>query len=134
MADGDVYTYSDNILCDDRVTRVSGSVRLDRDLRRDRKALDPHGDIEARRQARQREIGLIPLDVDGKAMCWCGDCLTWQRRSAFGDDVIRNGKPRRVCKTCEAAQKRKKYADEVAEQGRDVRGYKRQLVQMSDGG
>ena len=130
----DVYTFSEHILADDRITRVSGSVKLDRDLKRDRRALDPTGSIEARQQAKQREIGLIPLDEQGRAMCWCGDCLTWQRREAFGRDVLRGGKPRRVCKTCEAEAKRKLYAQEAAGQGREVRTYKRQLAAMTDGG
>ena len=130
----DVYVFSDNVLAPDGLTRISASKRLDRELRRDRRVLDPTGSIEARQQAKQREIGLIPLDEQGRAMCWCGDCLTWQRREAFGRDVLRGGKPRRVCKTCEAEAKRKLYAQEAAGQGREVRTYKRQLAAMTDGG
>lgn len=130
----DVYVFSDNVLAPDGVTRISASKRLDRELRRDRRMLDPDGRIEAAREGRQKNIGLIPLDEQGRAMCWCGECLMWQRREAFGRDVLRGGKPRRVCKTCEAAKERIRYAQEARDQGRQVRTYKRQLVQMSDGG
>lgn len=130
----DVFVYSENILAGDGMTRVSGCVKLDRDMRRDRRVLDPHGDLEARQAAKRREIGLIPLDEQARALCWCGECLMWQRREAFGRDVLRGGKPRRVCKTCEAAIARQKYAEEAAAQGRSVRGYQRQLIAMQDGG
>ena len=132
--EGKIYIYSDNMLSPDGVTRISGCKPLDHDLHRDRKSLDPHGDIEARRQNKLHEIGRIPLDEQGRAMCWCSECLMWQRREAFGRDVLRGGKPRRACKTCEAAKERQRYAQEVAEQGRQVRAYRRQLVQMADGG
>ena len=126
--EGKIYIYSDNLLAPDGVTRISGCKPLDHDLHRDRKSLDPHGDIEARREARQKCIAEIPPH-----MKWCSDHDGdgWVDIDEFSPDPrYRDGKAP-VCKACRARQARRMYALIKQAQGLTVRGYQRQLI---DGG
>lgn len=114
----EIYIESEHILAPDRLTRVHGSVRLDRDLRRDRKALDPRGDREYRHAP--IPIGRMPTDADGKAKEWCSDPdhegydehgkddLGWRPATEFGEYTDRHGRTRLrgACNACRARRER----------------------------
>lgn len=127
----DVYVFSDNMLAADGVTRISGSKRLDRELRRDRRVLDPDGRIEAARARRSGRIKEIPPH-----MKWCSDHDGdgWVDVDAFSPDPRYRDGRHPICKACRARQARRMYALQKQALGQEVRGYRRQLVAMTDGG
>lgn len=141
--EGKIYIYSDNLLAPDGITRISGCKPLDHDLHRDRKVLDPHGDIEAAQERRRGRVIQIP---PGKNWCSCHehegydehghDDGGWRPNEEFTEYIEVRGKRRKHehCKACRARHARKLYAAAREAAGQPVRMYKRQLVQMTVGG
>lgn len=135
----EIYVESEHILAPDRMTRVHGSVKLDRDLRRDLRSLDPFGDREYRRAVSEMKIDLIPKDKDGNYLEWCSDPdhvgynedgkddHGWRPRGEFSEFVDRHGKKRArgCCDTCRARRERKRYKLLKEAQGQRVRAYNR---------
>lgn len=104
MSEGDMYAESDHILAPDRMTRVSGSVPIDRDLFRDRKALDPTGDLEARRVAYREEspAAEVERDADGVPYRLCSGGH-YRPIRAFHKNAARPDGLDNYCKECRHA-------------------------------
>lgn len=93
-----LYADSDHILAPDRITRISGSVPIDRDLRRDMKALDPTGELEQRRQ-KMRDLPAIERDESGVPYRLCSGGH-YRPVKAFGKNSARSDGLDNYCKQC----------------------------------
>ena len=139
--EGKIYIYSDNLLAPDGVTRISGCKPLDHDLHRDRKVLDPHGDIEAAQERRRGSIKEVPTSKK-----WCSyydhegydehgqDDGGWVDKREFTRMAATHDQLHPYCNKCRAKHQRKLYALMKEAEGQPVRTYKRQLTQMAAGG
>lgn len=139
----DIYVESEHILAPDRMTRVHGSVKLDRDLRRDLRSLDPFGEKEARREWRRNGME-IKLNPPGKK--WCSDhpsigkptdemleknparyweMLGWVDKAQFTTKHDAADGLHPICNECRARHERERYASMKENEGKKVRTYKR---------